>query len=264
MLLRNYKFLIARRVTQIMVIFLFFAGNAFGWSVLKGNLSAAMLLEVVPMSDPFHVLQMFAAMTVPSSEALIGAGLVIAFYAILAGRAFCGWVCPMNIVTDTANWIRNVLGIEDTWQMSRNIRYWIVGLSLVISFFIGVAAFEWISPISMLHRGIIYGMGFGWAAVLTVFLFDFLVMKNSFCGHLCPLGGFYALVGRFNIIKPRHDKEKCSLCMKCFEKCPEKQVLHIVGKQSGLVLSGECINCGRCVEVCDDNSIFFSSNFGLN
>lgn len=36
-----------------------------------------------------------------------------------------------------------------------------------------------------------------------------------------------------------------------------KQVLSIVGKESGDIVSGECTNCGRCIEVCEDDSLSF-------
>jgi len=60
-------------------------------------------------------------------------------------------------------------------------------MAVVISALTGVAAFEWISPISILHREL-SSHGVGWTAVLGVFLFDLLIVKNGFCGHLCPLG----------------------------------------------------------------------------
>lgn len=50
----------------------------------------------------------------------------------------------------------------------------------------GIAAFEFVSPISMLHRGIVFGMGFGWSAIAMIFLFDLFVLKNGWCGHVCP------------------------------------------------------------------------------
>ncbi len=261
MALRKFKYLIARRVTQIVVMVLFVCGFQLGWTVIKGNLSSAMLFGVVPLSDPYHVLQMFSAMAIPANDALTGAVVVLAFYAAIAGRAFCGWVCPVNLVTDAANWMRKVFGIEASARLSRDVRYWILGLSFVVSLAMGVAAFEWISPISMLHRGIVFGMGFGWLAIISVFMLDLMVVKNGFCGHLCPLGGFYAVTGRYNVIKPKYDDDKCTKCMKCIEICPERQVLDMVGKKSGLVLSGECVNCGRCIEVCDDDAINFSSRF---
>jgi ferredoxin-type protein NapH len=33
-------------------------------------------------------------------DILLGHLLVLFFYGIVGGRAFCSWVCPINIVTD--------------------------------------------------------------------------------------------------------------------------------------------------------------------
>jgi ferredoxin-type protein NapH len=260
--LKRYKYQIARRFLQVGILFLFFAGNAFGWHILRGNLSSAQVLNSIPLSDPFAILQIYSSGALVSSDAIIGAAIILIFYAILGGRVFCGWVCPVNIVTDAANKIREVLKFNEKltpWGMKRDFRYWVMGLSLILSAFLGVAAFEWISPIGALHRGIIYGIGFGWAYVLVVFLFDLFAVRNGFCGHACPLGGFYALVGRFGFLRVSYDKEKCTMCMKCLDICSEKQVLHTVGKQSGAVRSGECTNCGRCIEVCEENALQFSN-----
>jgi ferredoxin-type protein NapH len=101
-------------------------------------------------------------------------------------------------------------------------------------------------------------LGFGWAAMLVIFLFDLFILKNGWCGHICPLGGFYSTLGKFSLIRVDHDEEKCTICMKCKEVCPENQVLFMVGKSSEQVLMGECTNCGRCVEVCDDDALNFS------
>jgi ferredoxin-type protein NapH len=136
-----------------------------------------------------------------------------------------------------------------------------LGISLAVSLATGVAAFEWISPIAMLHRGIIFGMGMGWTLVLAVFFFDLFVQRDGFCGHVCPLGGFYALITRFSLIRIQHDRENCSLCRKCLDICPEQQVLPMVGKASSAVTSGACTNCGRCIEVCPDNAMKFGTRF---
>jgi ferredoxin-type protein NapH len=258
----NYRYLILRRVTQIGILILFFGANAWGWKILEGNLSTSKIFGVIPMSDPFAVMQMVAAGAVVATDLLLGVAVVTLFYFLIGGRAFCSWVCPINMVTDSANFLRRIFDIDraqlQKQPISRNVRYWVLGLSIVVSAFMGIAAFEFISPISMLHRGIVFGIGFGWAAVLIIFIFDLFVLKNGWCGHICPLGGFYSLLGKFSFIRVHHIEENCTLCMKCKVVCPEKQVLHMIGKESLPVLSGECTNCARCIEVCDDDALKFS------
>jgi ferredoxin-type protein NapH len=255
------RYLILRRVTQIGLLVLYFGANAWGWSFIMGNLSSSLILDTIPMSDPYAVLQMFAAGAIIAADIFLGMLVAVLFYAIIGGRAFCSWVCPVNMITDLANYLRRKLGfntIQKRQPASRNMRYWVIGLSLVISFGFGITAFEFVSPVAMVHRGIIFGMGFGWAAIVVIFLFDLFVLKNGWCGHICPIGGVYSIIGRFSLIRVKHEEEKCTLCMKCKEVCPENQVLFMVGKSSEQVLSGECTNCARCIEVCDDDALNFS------
>ena len=258
----HYRYLILRRISQISILILFFGANSWGWKILQGNLRSSKFLSVIPMSDPYAVLQMLFAGATLAADLLLGAGIVIIFYFFIGGRSFCSWVCPINLVTDAANYLRRKLEINRVQGIkqpaTRNIRYWVLGLSLILSSIMGVAAFEFISPISMFHRGIVFGIGFGWAAILIIFLFDLFVLKNGWCGHVCPLGGFYSLVGKFSLIRVYHTEENCTLCMKCKVVCPEHQVLHMIGKESLPVLSGECTNCARCIEVCDDDALGFS------
>ena len=258
----NYRYLFFRRFTQVGLLFLYFGANAWGWKMLQGNLSSSTILGVIPMSDPYAALQMLVAGAALSADLLIGVLVVVFFYFVFGGRAFCSWVCPINMVTDFAAFVRELIGMNKLTGVrqpaSRNLRYWILALSLVVSAIMGLAAFEFISPISMLHRGIVFGIGFGWASVLIIFLFDLFVLKNGWCGHICPLGGFYSILGKFSLIRVKHNEENCTLCMKCKVVCPENQVLHMIGKESLPVLSGECTNCARCIEVCDDDALNFS------
>ena len=258
---KHYRFLVLRRVSQITLMLLYFGGNIWGWKMLQGNLSSSSVLGVIPLSDPYAALQMFAAGAAMSANLIIGALIITLFYMIVGGRVFCSWVCPVNMITDAANFLRRRLGfnqIQKKQPATRSLRYWVIGLSLVLSYILGVTAFEFVSPISITHRAIIFGVGFGWAAMLVVFLFDLFILKNGWCGHMCPLGGYYSLIGQKSLIRVDHDHEKCTACMKCKEVCPENQVLFMITKSSEQVLSGECTNCGRCVEVCDDDALNFS------
>jgi len=256
--IRENRYRILRRLVQAGALFLFIAGNAWGWKVLQGNLSSSLLFGTVPLADPFALLQVLATGTMVAAKALLGGGIVLVFFAAVAGRAFCGWVCPINMVTDLADTVSTAAEVGNRPLMiSRDARYWVLGLSLMLSAWLGIAAFEWISPIGALHRGVIFGMGMGWTSVAAVFLFDVFVVRNGFCGHICPLGAFYSIAGGWSLFRVVHRSDRCTKCMWCIESCPEPQVLPMVGKRDGVVTSGECTNCGRCIEVCPDDAMRF-------
>ncbi len=259
------KYLLFRRFTQISILLLYILANIYGINILMGDLSSSLLFGTIPLSDPYAILQMWSAGASLATTVVVGGVIIFLFYSIFVGRAFCSWVCPVNLITDLANFLRRVLKIDNVSKKqpaNRNLRYWILGLSLILSALFGLASFELISPVSITHRFIIFGftsgIGFSWALLMVIFLFDLFVLKNGWCGYLCPLGGFYSLISKFRIIKVKHNEEKCTLCMKCKVVCPESQVLFMVGKESIPVHSGECTNCARCIEVCQDDALNFS------
>lgn len=259
-----WRFVLARRSVQVGTLLLFFGSAHWGWTVLgrpvlNGNLSGSEILGLVPMADPFALLQIALTGNLPSPEALMGAGVVLLIYGVLGGRTWCAWVCPINMVADAAAWGRRRLGIRDVFTLSRSIRYTVLGLALILSVMAGVAAFEWISPISMLHRELIFGAGLGWMAVLGVFLLDLFVLRNGWCGHLCPLGAFYALLGeRLAQVRVAFSDELCTHCGECARVCPEPQVLNLTrAAEAGMVASGECTNCGSCITVCPEDALGF-------
>ena len=261
--LRVWRYIIFRRMVQLGVLLLFFGTVNWGWSiaerpVLSGDLSGSEVLGLIPLADPFAVLQIFFTRHVLQPQVLIGAGIILAVYAFLGGRTWCAWMCPVNMVTDLAAWVRRRLGVRDAFSLGRHIRYTVLALALVLSALTGVAAFEWISPISMFHRELIFGIGLGWMAVLGVFLFDLFIIRNGWCGHLCPLGAFYAQVGRVAQVRVSFDKQTCTHCGECAKLCPEPQVLNLhKATEAGMVASGECTNCGRCITICPEDSLRF-------
>jgi len=261
--LKNSKYLISRRIVQLSILLLFFGGNYFGWKILIGNYSSATLLDEVLLSDPYATLQILASGFIGATDLFIGALIVLLFYAVIGGRVFCSWVCPVNMLSDFSLWLRKKLELKSKsiLKLSRNVRYYILALSFILSAIIGVAAFEIISPISIFHRAIIFGVGGSWAVILALFIFDLTIVKNGWCGYICPLGAFYSVVGKYGLLKVYHEKDKCTLCNKCFEVCPEVQVLSIIGKKDGYIKSGECTNCAQCIDVCDDDALKFSINY---
>jgi len=259
----KYKYLILRRITQITILFLYFGANAYGWKILMGNLSFSKLFDKIPLTDPYAFLQMLFAGAVISSDLIAGVIIILLFYAIIGGRAYCSWVCPVNLITDFAAWIRRITHHEKDNLISamkiRKFRYAFLIVMLIFSAIIGAAAFEFISPIGIFTRGVAFTFGFGWVWLFIIFLFDAFVLKNGWCGHICPVGAMYSLVGSKSLIKVYHTKENCTNCGNCLTICPENQVLSpVINKKTDFITGIECTNCGRCIEVCDDNALKFS------
>lgn len=261
----SWRYIVLRRLSQFVILLLFFGSAHWGWEVAKdvpllsGNLSGSKFIGLIPMADPFAALQIFLAGHVLQTEAILGAALVLGFYILVGGRVFCAWACPVNPVTDLAGWLRVRFDIRPTFILSRNMRYFVLALTLVLSVLTGVAAFEWVSPVGMAHREILFGVGFGAMALLSIFLFDLFVLKHGWCGHLCPLGAFWSVVGKINpTLRVRFDKTTCTHCGECAKVCPEPQVLNLkLLEERGFVFSGECSNCGRCTPVCPEGSLVF-------
>ncbi len=262
-----YRWLIARRIVQVGIIALFIIGPIGGVWVLKGNLAGSWLFDTVPMVEPFVFLQMLAAgMFGFLSTTLIGVAVVVAFYALVGGRAYCAWVCPVNIITDAAAWARRRLGISQSAKLSPQVRWWMLAAALLLALASGQLAYELVNPVSIVHRGLIFGMGAGgWAAVAGIFLFDLLVAKHGWCSHVCPMGALYSLIGRPAALKVASpNRAQCDDCMECFEVCPEPKILPAALKQGmkqGLparVDSALCTRCGRCIDICSKDVFAFS------
>ncbi len=260
---RAHRFLVLRRLCQLTIIALFMAGPTLG--VLTGNLSSSMLLDTVPLSDPLIVLQALATGHIPEFNALLGVVIVVLFYAMLAPRAFCAWVCPLNIVTDLATWLRRKFNIKASYRWSPAIRYWLIPVLMLGSALSGAILWTWLDPVAALHRGLVFGMGAGWVLIALVFVLDLLLVEYGWCGHLCPLGATYGVIGRKSLLRVTAvRREDCTKCMDCFYVCPEPEVLRQPLKEGDRrVMDQNCISCGRCLDVCPEHVFEFKNRLNV-
>lgn len=261
------RYLIARRLAQAGFLALFLSGPLLGVWIAKGTLASSMTLEILPLTDPFIALQSFFAGHALESSVLIGALIVLIGYLIAGGRSYCAWVCPVNPITDFAAWLRNRLGLPKSQAPDRRLRYALAIGILAVSFITGSLAWELINPVTALHRALVFGGGFGLALAVAIFLFDLFVAPHGWCGHLCPVGAFYGALGEISLTRvSAAGRARCDDCLDCFAVCPEPQVISpaLRGERNGtgpLILSGACLNCGRCLDVCSENVFHFTHRF---
>lgn len=264
--LRAHRYLLLRRASQIGFLALFLTGPWIGLWIVEGTLAGSLTLGVLPLTDPFVALQSLVAGHWPAATALLGAGIVLGAYALVGGRAYCAWVCPINPVADAAHWLHRRLGLTKGWSPRRQTRLWLMATALAVSALGGTIAWEIVNPITMLHRGLVFGIGAAWVLVALVFVFDLVVSRHGWCGHLCPVGAFYGLVGRASLLRVGAvDRAACNDCMDCYAVCPESHVIAPALKggpgSSPVILAPDCTNCGRCIDVCAEDVFAFTHRF---
>jgi len=261
---KAHFWLMARRAAQLGFFLLFAAGPWFGVWIAKGNLASSLTFDVLPLTDPLVLLQGLLARHVPETSAIIGAVIVLAVYMLLGGRVYCSWVCPINIVTDLAAWARRRLGIETDWKIKPETRVYLLGSILMASALSGTIAFELINPITGVYRGLLFGVSWGMATVLAIFVLDLFVAKHGWCGHLCPVGAFYGVLNKKALIRvSARGRVRCDDCMDCYAVCPEMHVISpaLKGERTGagpVILASDCTACGRCVDVCPERVFNFT------
>lgn len=264
---KAHRWLLLRRTAQFGILVLFLLGPLMGVWIVKGNIASSLTLDVLPLTDPYLVLQALLAGHALEATALIGAAIVLVFYLLVGGRVYCSWVCPVNIATDAAAWLHQRLGIKRTTQFTRQSRYWILAATLLLALLTGTIAWELVNPVTIIYRGLIFGMGLAWVLLGAIFLFDLFVSRRGWCSHLCPVGAFYSVLGHFSVLRiSAAGRARCDDCMDCFAVCPEPQVIRpaLKGESAGTgptIMSGNCTNCGRCIDVCSKDVFHFDHRF---
>ena len=264
--LGTHRWLLLRRASQLLVLALFLSGPWFGLWIAKGNLASSLTLGVLPLTDPYVLLQSLLAGHAPVRTALVGAAIVLAFYLLVGGRSYCSWVCPLNAVTDGASWLRTRLGLRSGGRLPRHTRWWLLGTTLVVALLSGSIAWELVNPVSMLQRALIFGGGASWAVIAVLFLFDLAVVPRGWCGHLCPVGAFYSLPGRLSVLRMTAvRRDACNDCADCYAVCPEplviKPALKAVDGAGPVIQSAQCTNCARCIDVCSKDVFAFGTRW---
>lgn len=252
----SMRYMVLRRLAQGVFLLVFLTGPWIGWWIAKGTLASSRTFNVLPLTDPYVLLQSLVARHWPEGTAIIGALIVLAAYLALGGRTYCSWVCPINPITDLAASARRRLGVKQTAKLRPELRNYLAVAVLIVSALSGTIAWELVNPITALHRALVFGLPFAATGALAIFVFDLFVAKDGWCGHICPVGAFYGALGKVTLLRvAANNRVACDDCMDCFEVCPEPHVITpaLRGDKTGaspIIFSGDCTLCGACVDVC--------------
>ena len=222
-----------------------------------GSLSSSSLADI-SIIDPYLALQVIAASKSLLVEVLIFALPVLILYAFIRGRVFCGWVCPANLLLEGVDFLRIKLKIKvRETVVPRRVKVWVALAVLLGSALLSVPLFEIFSPISAVSKGIVLGSTAGLLTFVAIVVVELFWGHRVWCRALCPLGGFYQVLGRVGFVNVHFDQEACTHCNHCKTVClADPQILEpVLEERSAVVLAGDCMLCGKCVDVCPTKAL---------
>jgi polyferredoxin len=199
--------------------------------------------------------------------------------ALLFGRIFCGWICPLGTCIDGADkLVRHKKQRRTDREISRpRLKYYILaGLFitalfgsqlvwvmdpialLVRSFTLGIVGplqrgTQFLSevPISLFpERQAVYGSSFVALLTFAGILAGGFLARRFWCRSLCPLGALLGIVGRFPLFR-RRVASQCNECTACGIECK----MDAIGEKGKSTNSSECIFCYSCVNKCRQDAI---------
>ncbi len=204
------------------------------------------------LADPLAVLETAAASRRLEPELLLG-GLLVALPALILGRVFCGWLCPLGLVLELQDPLRERFR---KWLPERSLpRSWKYGLALACvagSAAAGFPLFQSVSPINWLVWGAGAGAGLEWLLVAGVLALEW-AFRRAFCASLCPVGAVHALLGRWSRFRILVGEAAGRPgCRRCSRACPLGIPVMEEHVQAGAaaVTDPDCSRCGDCAEAC--------------
>lgn len=187
------------------------------------------------------------------SNLILLAGLVVG--TLIAGGAFCGWVCPFGAAQDLMTAIRKRLHLREvrvTPRVDGVLRYGRY-LALALILFQTITTVKlWFADIDPYRTLFSLGWLFefsidNWPAYAAVvfILGTSLFIERGFCRYACPLGGTISFLSNFSLLRIRRSDDMCKGCAVCATPCPVKLPVATAN-----TISPNCIGCLACVEAC--------------
>lgn len=167
------------------------------------------------------------------------------FAAIVFGRLYCGWICPINTVIEWIGRLYKYFGIKQrtvpSWMKKPFIRYSM--LLIFLSVFIVVLTTGKKLPVPVLF--------------ITGILLSLFFVPQLWHRYLCPFGTLLSFTGVLARNCYKVNMEGCVKCGICKNVCPADAIEMESKEVFPKIRPGLCLVCSNCTEACPKKTIFY-------
>lgn len=179
--------------------------------------------------------------------ALFGVSLVAA---LIFGRIYCGYVCPMNTVMIPVEWLSKKLKLQTSNTPKWLKNGYFTWIALVVSIAVMLLSKR------LLHIDL---------PVLPFWLIISLLVTlrykpEVFHNLICPFGALQRTFGRFAQLSENVNKDACIGCKLCEKACPSKAIIVSSEDKKAVIKTALCHQCTNCRQVCPKNAINYGKH----
>lgn len=170
--------------------------------------------------------------------------------ALIFGRVYCGYVCPMNTLMIPIEWLSKKLKLQ-----THNSPKWLKnGYFTWITLIISVAAM--LLSKRQLHINLPILPLWLVMSILVTLRYKPAIFHNL----ICPFGALQRTFGRFAWLSEKVDKDDCIGCKLCEKVCPSNAILVSSEDKKAVINTALCHQCTNCSQVCPNSAIRYGKH----
>lgn len=176
---------------------------------------------------------------------LYGLSLLVA---LIFGRVYCGYVCPMNTLMLPTAWLSKKLKLQTSkapkWLKNGYFTWIALGVSVAVM------------ALSRILLQINVPVLPFWLAISILVTLRY--KPEVFHNLLCPFGSLQRVFGRFARFSEKVDKNACIGCKLCERDCPSHAIVVSSENKKAEITTALCFQCTNCQQVCPTNAISYT------
>ena len=168
--------------------------------------------------------------------------------ALIFGRVYCGYACPMNTLMIPIEWLSKKLKLQtaDTPKWLKNGYFtWIT---------LGISVAVMLLSKRLLHVDLPILPFWLVMSILITLRYKPAVFHNL----ICPFGALQRSFGRFARLSQKVDKDACVGCKLCEKACPSNAIVVSSEDKKAVINTALCHQCIKCQQVCPKDAIHYS------